>query len=214
VHFAFQKKFVFLTKTRKNMSILNYVKTLFSRADEGSKNPLVHEIIIRSEQEQEQYKKWVNSPEKDSFLNFIKQQYELSKDGKEDQSMIRILDSSPSCGFMLRYPENFSVENFHHLFDYLKDRVLEMGYKPYMSDRKMYTSNDRAEMVERHHLKPPRDMKMYGKEKLDQMYGNISIELNKIDDVPTHIRFLCNNYSDSAFIPARDFDELMNKLCD
>lgn len=198
---------------------MSFIDNLFEKLfggkksdNSGSSNPYIHEMLVRKESEIAEYEEWKISPEKNAILNFIYRQYELSKSGDEDQSMIRVLIAEPSYGFMLRYASNVDARQFQFLLDFFKEKLQKTGYQVYASDRKVFDRGKFVETVERHHLKAKKNLKDYGKKPIDQLYGNVTTELFMIDDQPSYIKFMCNSYSDRAFNPAKDFDELMDFL--
>jgi hypothetical protein len=197
------------------MDFFDYIKEkLFGQSSQSkpASEPVVHEIIKRSERERKSFESWLESHELKGMLHFIRNQYALGKSGSEDQAMIRLLDASPSFGFMLRYPENMKAANFKHLFDYFKDRLKSLGYKVYVSDRKIHDRGENVEITERHHLKAGKNLKNFGKKPLEQLYGNVTIELLLSNDRPQQIKFLCNAYKDRSFSEAKNFDELIELL--
>lgn len=179
--------------------------------------PFVKEQLKRSEKHKYEFDEWLDSRELFQLLNFLQEHYHLSKEGKENQGMIRVLHGNSSNGFMFRYPQNCSKQSFSFLFDYFAQRVKELGYYQYLADVKYFTrkkdKNEFVEEVSRYYLKPSfrRNQTPEG-EKAEQLYGNILIEHYSIDDVPSHIKFLANNYTDHKFKEARPFEDLINKI--
>jgi hypothetical protein len=47
---------------------------------------------------------------------------------------------------------------------------------------------------------------------IDQLYGNISIELHKFNDQPNYIKLMASIYADRLYKIHEDFDELVELL--
>jgi hypothetical protein len=192
------------------MNFFDYIRNKLFSGGQPENYPVIHEELKRKEKEVEKYEKWKISPSCNELLSFVHSQFELSKLELEDQSMIRVLNTKSSYGFMLRFPNHLSVSEFEHFFDLLKEKFIEYGYKSYSSDRKIYNRPDHVEKVERHFIKPR--LKNL-KPPLNQLFGNITIELISINDTPTHIKFLCNNFHDASYTNPLSMDELMQVIC-
>lgn len=182
---------------------------------ENSKEPFVHETIKRPAQELEGYEDWKKSAARNYAVSFITSQYRNAFDSDENVSVFRALKSASSNGFMLRRVEDITALEFQHLFDLLREKTLEFAYLGYMSDRRMFNRKDYVETVERHYLKPSwknntKSTNTTGK--MYQLFGNIHIELFKIDDEPTHLKFLAHHYSDHKFHEPMPFEELVDSF--
>jgi hypothetical protein len=73
----------------------------------------------------------------------------------------------------------------------------------------MTEKNNYIESKEKHYLKPiviDRDGRM------DQRFGNITIELIKIDKNPSFLRFMAHAYNDRNYHPPENFEILIEKL--
>jgi hypothetical protein len=176
--------------------------------------PLVHEPLTRNEREKDAYEQWKTGRQKQQMLDFISNQFYLSQREKGDGGMFRVLQTTSSNGFMLRYPTGIEATEFQHLFDYLRDQIRSLGYVVYTSDRRVFDHPKYVETIQRHYLKPSLRHKINGQdEKLTQLYGNIHLELHMVDERPTHIKCLCHNYVDHKFEQADDFSELVERIC-
>lgn len=201
------------------MSWFDFIKNKISKASRDADQhhlPFLHEPLERKQEEKEAFKNWQESHQRQQMLDFIDHQYQLALKEQGDGAMFRMMKGNTSNGFMLRYPTGISSGDFTHLFDFLKERIRSMGYVVYTSDRRIYDRPEYVETIDRHYLKPSIKAKLRmeeNKEKFGQLYGNVHIELYKVDDRPTHIRFLCHNYQDHKFYDALDFRELIERLC-
>lgn len=183
---------------------------------ENDREPFLREELKRNSQDQVAYGFWLESDEKQQVVSFIAEQYEKSKDGEENVSLFRVLQSGSTSGFMLRYLEESEALHFQHLFDFLKDQVKQQQYIIYTSDVRIYDKAEGVERIERHYLKPSwrvlnrKEVNDTGM--MNQLYGNITIELHKKDDQPQFLKLLCQHYADSKFSTPKPFNELMVHL--
>ncbi|MEX0966915.1 MAG: hypothetical protein WD077_06730 [Bacteroidia bacterium] len=195
----------------KLMKFFDLIKNRFFPDPANPAQPVIHEVLKRRQLELQQYEEWKAGGERASLTEFLCTQYHRSKSEQEDQAMVRVLTTVSSKGFLLRFPASVQAAGFQHFFDLLKDKFLEDGYRLYASDRKIYNRKEFAETIERHYLKPSIERTMPFP--LDQRFGNISVELVKINDRPTHIKLLCNSYSDAKYLDAQGMDEMMAVIC-
>lgn len=191
------------------------MQRLFPANTASGKLPFFSGGIDKNRSRGKDYEEFIDSDKKERILDFIRHQFRLFETDEEDLNMIRILKTNSSNGFILRYPEQFDVRSFRFLFDYFKDKVTELEYYLYTSDERAYERKNHIETIERHYLKPSlrRFREAKPGEPIDQIFGNILIELYFIDDNPAYIKLLANNYNDHKYQKARNFDELISHLC-
>lgn len=186
------------------------------KVEENDREPFLREELKRSSQDKVDYGFWLESEEKQQVVSFIAEQYAKSNDAQENISLFRVLKSGSSSGFILRYLEASLPSHFQHLFDFLKDQARQQQYIIYTSDVRTYDKPGGVERIERHYLKPSwrvlnrKEVNDTGK--MNQLYGNITIELHKLNDQPQFLKLLCQYYSDSKFSTPKPFDELMELM--
>lgn len=186
------------------------LKGLFSSA-EDKKQPALHEMLERNTAEQDAYQVWSNSVRKDRVMELLKELVHNPTIGSAPPLEIQFVESGKSNGFILYYQQQLmSNHEFQHLFDWLKERVLDHGgYSIYMSDIKRKIKGDAVETKERHYLKPK--ISRVDKQ-IDQLFGNITIEHTLVNDKPQHIKFIANIYSDQNFTDALHYRELLKLI--
>lgn len=200
------------------MDLWKYFKDLFKAEAESSKlKPFIQEPLERSEAEIETYAIWKKTLGKRRLLDWLNAQYAmftLSGESEIDRT-IDFLNTPSAKGFVIHYDTQIhNHKDFVHLFDYLKERVLTMNYKKYMSDVRIYnqTRNNQnyVESIERHYLKPRFVVKE--DKTFDQLFGNIKIELLLRNDVIKNLQFSATQYNDRSFAEADTFNDLMREL--
>lgn len=166
--------------------------------------------LLRSEKEKQLYQIWLEN-QKDSFIAEFKNQLFERKEGDIPQSgiQIQLLISPASNGFICAMnPNEYDKNHYMCFFDFLKEKVLELNYKLYLSDVRYEEMEDYVSECQRHYLKPRYSLKEIPK-KFNQQFGNLTIEYLLKDSKPVHVKFLCQPYRDSKFTDAKDFLSLM-----
>lgn len=194
-------------------NIWTYLKRIFRESEESSPvRPFIHEEIIRGELEVQAYEEWKGSLDRHRLLNNLSDEYATYRiDARQVDKSIDFLDTPSMKGFVLHGRSGkYKRRDMIFLFDYLKEKVLQNSYTSYMSDRRTYKRDKQMETKERHYLKPR--VQLDNKEKINQQFGNIRIELLYKDDVLINLQFSATGYSDHLFKDAADFKDLMSLL--
>lgn len=185
---------------------------LFGKGEpKPSNQPVVHEVIERSEEEVAGYEAWKASDRHSTQLGFVYQEYhKVQEEQNTLGSTFYYHDEPASKGFILNFrPDVFTPEDFQHYFDYLKERVREMEYRIYTSDVRSFVREEHAEEIQRHYLKPRHRRR---KDQKVQHFGNITITLVRQNDQPVYIKFMCHSYQDRNFTEATDYRELIEQV--
>jgi len=209
--------------------IWEYFKNLFRQAESSSPSqPLIHEMIERSEEQLEDYAFWKSTMVSRRLLDWLHDQYAVFSVAPDDiDEALDFLDTPSSKGFVIHfYKTRYSPRDVRHFFDYLKEQVLGLDYRTQISDLRTYQRPEWIETVERHYLKPrpafmrksltvtPSHSPTLGNEaeKLNQRFGNITIEHQLRNDQPYHLKFRATSYKDALFTEAEEFRHLMQRI--
>lgn len=161
--------------------------------------------------EQEAYRQWV---EQKTYLHWcpaIFKSYHFKKCNITPGFRLQLLQSPNRQGVVLFYSPEIGGQNFWHLFAFLKNQSLRVGYQHHLSDQRVISHERYTETIYKHYLKPPAvDLPDSGL--CNQLYGNLMIDLVSINGQPGYIRFYVNTYHDSFFSPPLPFDELMDRV--
>jgi len=198
-------------------NIWNYFKNLFNKAEESSPSqPLIHEMIQRSETERADYQRWKNTLVCRRLLDWLNDQYAIYRVAPEDiGEALDFLDTPSSKGFVIHFHKTrYSKRDATHFFDFLKEQVLALEYRPQISDLRTYNRNNWVETVERHYLKPGPTLRKQQQAdgRFLQKYGNITIELELRNEQVFNLRFRATSYKDSLFNEPQEFKELMQQI--
>ncbi|MEM7105609.1 MAG: hypothetical protein AAF502_20900 [Bacteroidota bacterium] len=188
----------------------SYFKNLFKSAEKSSPtNPFIHELIERNDAEIADYNKWKEGLDKRRIIDWVNNEYVVFMTQPDDvDTDLDFLNTPMSKGFVLHFrKERHAERDFIHLFDYLKEKVLSLGYRSYMSDTRTYNRGQKVETVQRHYLKPAFSKK--GDQKLDQRFGNITVELLQVNNIVINLKFSATGYVDHNFSAVEDYKKLM-----
>ena len=193
--------------------IWNYFTRLLGRFEKSKpSDPMLHELIERSDAEIEDFRFWQTTMVRQRLLNWLADQYAIfTVDPNQTDHNIDFLDTPSSKGFAIHFDQTrYSARDARHLSDYLKEQILQLNYRVQISDRRTYNRPNWVESVERHYLKP---RIVFGEaEKYNQQYGNITIENAFRNDQPYQLRFQATVYRDRQFQNPAPFRDLLNKL--
>lgn len=191
------------------MKWLDFIFCFFGSTG-GAKAPICKALPWKTAEEKA-YQKWV---EQKTFLNWtpcIFKSYHYQKCKVRPPFRLQLIHSANKRGVVLFFSPEIGKQNFRHLFHFIKDKSLEVGYAHCHSDQRITTHDRYTETIDKHYLKPPpRDVP--GSTLCNQLYGNIIIDLVSINGQPGFIRFYVNTYGDTLFSEPLSFDELMGKV--
>jgi hypothetical protein len=174
------------------------------------RQPLVHEVLERSEKELASYERWLMSDSSKELISDFDRAYSLKMKQVESSLAVHLLQSKYANGFALSYNEQIGAENFQHFFDYLKNIVEPQGYRVAQADRKLKVKGEAEEEIEKWYLKPLADD--LSAQLIDQRFGNILIEKVSINRKPSYIKLMANIYQDRLYTKAKPFEELYQQL--
>lgn len=189
------------------------IKSLFSSAEQSSPiRPAVHELIQRSAEEQADYEHWKNTLVCRRLSDWLNQQFALYQTLPNDtDDAIDFLNTSNMKGFVVFFHQTrYSKRDAVHFLDFLKDKIKQLNYRLQLSDVRTYNRPNWVESIQKHYLKP-RTFFEEGK-KIDQQFGNISIDLVLRNDRPHYLRFSATIYQDHLYQEAQSFEELMRTI--
>jgi len=191
------------------------LKNIFADAEESSQavKPFVQEILVRSNREIDSYNQWLYSEKQPQTIAIFKSRLRYKNELSDgEQIQIEFIEGKATSGFVCYYNQQFFQPiAFQHLFDYLKQQVLTLDYKLYVSDTQTRLQQDNAHTKDRHYLKP-KYVYDEAQQKTVQQYGNIIIELHKTNNEPEKIHFIVNRYSGYDYSEAISVDELYEKI--
>ena len=154
---------------------------------------------------------WMESEEGKEALAKVYNNIHLKKAGINDKPTLHILASPYANGFAITYEEPITGKIFHQLFFSFGQRMLALGYQRISLDRKMEELQDSVKITEKLYFKPPLSAATIG-QKIDQLFGNVTIEKVSLDDRPSFLKVLVTVYADHLYLPAMPFDDFVERL--
>jgi hypothetical protein len=194
------------------MSFWDQITDIFRSAEESSPAaPTIHELIDRDEATLADYDHWKRTLGRRRLLNWLTDQYAVNQGGGRTDEAVGFLDTNSSKGFVIYFHKtNYQKAEIQHFFDYLKERMMQLGYRSQISDRRIFPRRDWVETQERHYVKP-RNKYREGS-KLNQRFGNVMIEFELRNDVPHNLRLRATIYVDAQYEKPASFSALMMAL--
>jgi hypothetical protein len=177
--------------------------------------PLIEEPLERNEAYRQRYFRWLNQGEQQQLAVTVWVAWQQKKLKETSVLAVHLLQQNGSNGLAVTYHPSIGPDAFQHFFDWLKDRMLQLGYRHYTSDRRIFDRNSYVETIEKHYLKPPAWSDATGippTQLCNQQYGNVLIEYIMIDQQPSFIRFMAHYYDDHLYTKALAFDDLVREV--
>lgn len=170
----------------------------------------IKENFVQTEDEIEAVSDWIDSPEGKNTIALIAKNYHFKTSGMNSQPEVHILKSPYANGFAVSFEDPLTEEIFSNLFFAFGKRI-DLGYSRVSLDRKIEDVNDKVRTTEKQYYKPPLSNADFSK-KIDQLYGNVSVEKVSINDKPSYLKVLVTVYSDHLYQDANSFDEFIDHL--
>lgn len=168
--------------------------------------PLVQHSLERTNEDIIQFEQWKNSTAQVSIINWLREQlmtYHSSPNNTHDG--IDFFVTGNSKGLRL-HPAltKFSDNAIKFLFEYLKERGIEEGYRISLSDTRIFGRGYWNETIHRHILKP---LIENGNE-----FAQVTVELTLKDDKLVSLKIDTRIPNTDLPRPSDDFSELMQAL--
>lgn len=170
--------------------------------------PILHQVLKRSQSFIDQYELWKSSALPNDLLQEIAESIRLKQEGIIKTPGVHQFTGEYSNGIAVTYDPEIDKMHFQFLFDYLAEKVKELGYRTSISDLIVSEKKSYIESKEKHYLK----IKPADKTPIDQKYGNITIEFISIDEVPSFIRLMAHAYNDRLYKKPENFEDLAKYL--
>jgi hypothetical protein len=191
---------------------MKFIEDLLDKLFSGKSNhAIIRENFSITEEEEKEVAFWMLTEEGAGIFKMIYDNYHLKQANIVKSPEIHIFHSSYANGFAITFGEPLTAENFPKLFFGLGQRMLNLGYRKVSLERKTDLINDQVRTTEKFYLKPPVSADDLTA-KINQLYGNISIEKIYLDNKPNYLKVLVTLYSDRQYHDAKPFDQLMDKL--
>lgn len=167
--------------------------------------------IKRSAAYKAAFQKWVGAQGYLTWTSKIHKAYHYRKAGMPHACRIQLIEENNRKGCIFFYDPAFCAQTFNFVFDFIKLRVQEQGYRLHSTDLLEIKHERYTEQVEKYLLLPPAS-DLEGSSLCNQLYGNITLDFTKINKHPGYIRLMANTYADPYFSAPLLFTDLLDHV--
>lgn len=171
----------------------------------------IRENFTVSGEEETRVSHWMISPEGRALVKQIYDNYHLKMTGVNMQPEVHVLQSPYANGFAVTFQDPLTEKTFSNLFFGLVQGVSGLGYRRVSLDRKIEETHEQVKVTEKCYLKPPLSANDL-KSKINQLFGNVSIEKIYVNNIPSYLKVLVTVYADSLYHKALPFDRFMEEI--
>jgi hypothetical protein len=176
----------------------------------GGQEVTIHEVLKRSAHFIRDFEEWKRSESTQVLIDTVHNSYIDKLASREPEIDIEVYRSPYANGFII-YPTKTENElQLEFLMEYIKEMLEEEGYRLVHSDRRLRETGKSVTSIEKYYLKPPISHEI----PIDQIYGNVIIELTLKNNLPFKFKVIVNVYSDRLYSEARNFEDLISFLFD
>ncbi|MBD3627404.1 MULTISPECIES: hypothetical protein [Cyclobacterium] len=171
----------------------------------------IRENFTISREEEDKALGWANSPQGKATLKSIYDNYHLKKAGVNKAPEVHVLQSPYANGFAVSFQAPLTNVDFSRLFIALGQGILGLGYRKVSLDRKIEEIHDLVRVTEKYYFKPPLSV-TDPENKIDQLFGNISLEKIYLNNKPNFLKVLVTVYADRLYFKPAPFEQFMDQL--
>jgi hypothetical protein len=156
------------------------------------------------------YHQWLQEADTQSWFHYLFEGIRLQLNGIQGPSSLQCFSMDATRGFAIVNKEKEHDERFRFLLHHLFSVLSQHGYIPQKSGRQLEDRGAFVEVKEGYYMKPNPYLGLQDGEKLNQLYGNTTLELVYADKRASYLKVVTTWYSDHNFQDARPFEELLN----
>ncbi|WP_194777129.1 hypothetical protein [Pararhodonellum marinum] len=191
---------------------MDFINDLLEKLFPKKSTAISHkENFTQSETAVQQVISWSEGNEGRSLMEKAYQNYQLKKANINGEPEVHILNSPYANGFAISFAKPFTEETFSLLFFAFGQRILDLGYERVSLDRKIQEIPEAVKITEKQYFKPP-IANIDFTQKIDQIFGNISIEKVAVNHESSFLKVLVTVYSDHLYKEAMPFDKFIEAL--
>ncbi|WP_143959924.1 hypothetical protein [Litoribacter populi] len=175
-------------------------------------NVAFKENFIQKEGDVAQVSEWLKG-EGAEVMALVYKNYHFQKASISAKPFVKLYNTPYANGFAVFFQNPLELHSFSNLFFAFGQRIVDLGYQKISQDRKIQEIGTEVKTIEKQYFKPPIRYKVSG-QKIDQLFGNVSVEKVLFNDKPSYITVLVTIYSDHLYQDAKPFDEFIEQLFD
>jgi hypothetical protein len=159
------------------------------------------------------YQEWLQQTESMLWLQYLKDAINIRLNGIEGPSHIQCFSMDATRGFAILNEEADHDERLPYLLYHIQLQLKELGYIPQKSGRSIEDQGSFVQTKEGFYMKPNVYLSTNEETgKLNQLFGNITLELVYADKRASFIKVITTWYVDHNFNEAQPYEELLEKL--
>ncbi len=195
------------------MTIFDQIKSIFSQKQTLA-TPFVQENIVRTDHFLTDFAHWQTTSGSRKLIAHLSGLFHLGDDPIASQKTVVLLNTPQSVGVLWYAQNRFSSVEYEFLFDYLalQFKTVCPEYVLQNSDRKVFVDAQKTEETFRYYFKPRLRNNISEAGIVNQWYGNVILELKKVNQSVVCIKIQCNVYSDRNYTQPMDFKTLIALL--
>lgn len=190
------------------------ISQLFKEAEQSSaSNPVLHEVMTFPKSFKEDYEFWCNTLVLRKLLNWLSDQYARYVVNPDTLlNTVDFLDGQSTKGFVIHFQQmGYSNRDTRFFAFWLKEKIKTLPYRLQIADRRTFAGHSSSvETIERFYVKPNKTI--IPGQKIDQYFGNISIELSLKNDTPAQLFLKSTVYPDRVYNKGYGLEALMQHI--
>lgn len=193
-----------------NTEQMSFFDDISGKLFPSNKKVGIHEVLTRDQDFMDKYSEWIIGAAFDMLRGDLLKSWECKLKGLDPPLDMITYTTDYANGFILFPDASDGKYSLSYLMEFLKEKLVMASYRPVHSVRNMEEKNEIIEIQEKYHLKPSLSNKI----PVDQMYGNVEIEVLKHNQDEKRLKLLVSVYSDRKYSKPRDINDLMYFLFD
>lgn len=180
----------------------------------GKASPIrIQEKITYSTKFIASYQEWIQKTETILWLQYLKDGINLRLNGIDGPDHIQCFSMDATRGFAIMNEETAKKEALPFLLYHVQNRLRELGYIPQKAGRVLEDQGSFVQTKEGFYMKPNVYLNTNQEAgKLNQLFGNVTLELVYADNKPSFLKVVTTWYVDHNFNEAEPYEELLEKL--
>lgn len=169
---------------------------------------VIVESLVRSADEEFRYSEWIHQEAYLPSCEWLKNEYQDYLNNRFAKNDFAVIDKSLKSGVAISFNAHFTEESFQFLFDYLKDRIMEMPYSLQTAERRIEELGQYVKANEEYYLIPlTKDGAVN-----DPQFGKIKITQAFVNSRPVTIKLTTYKLEGENYLPQKPIHELLQYL--
>lgn len=188
------------------------INKLFKNNLVSASKPFMREPLQRSARFKTAYAQWQDNGQAQEIVAKIAESYFYHKGGVQASDLLSIFNSQGANGIAIHPPKSWKLQQCQFIVDYFCHTILQKDYHKQVAELQVFDLGQHVKTVEKYYLKPSILGQAQAAGKLNQQFGNITLELVSLNDQPALIKVLVTYYADHLFTQVLDFEDFLRYL--